>query len=290
MLQKVTASIDTRDGLWETSFPVMSFLIRSLFVLAVALIATGCSSASPRALVQLTDASRAKIGQRIWANECGGTVAGLTSWNAGENFASLGIGHFIWYPAGVKGPYEESFPGLVRHLVARKANVPQWLKEAKPCPWPGRAAFYVEKDSLRMKQLRNLLAQTISLQAEYAGERCLRSLPKILGSCPREAHDAVRSRFMSLAATDNGLYCLMDYVNFKGEGTNQSERYRGKGWGLLQVLLTMEGTPPPRSAPNEFSRAAKAVLGERIRNAAPKDETRWRAGWFSRCDSYARGL
>ena len=27
----------------------------------------------------------------------GGTISGLTSWNVGENFASLGIGHFIWY-------------------------------------------------------------------------------------------------------------------------------------------------------------------------------------------------
>jgi hypothetical protein len=41
-----------------------------------------------------------RIGRKVWQNECGGTVAGLTSWNAGENFASLGIGHFIWYPAG----------------------------------------------------------------------------------------------------------------------------------------------------------------------------------------------
>ncbi len=41
-------------------------------------------------------ASEAKaIGKRIWINECGGTVEGLTSWNKGEYFASLGIGHFI---------------------------------------------------------------------------------------------------------------------------------------------------------------------------------------------------
>ncbi|MEA3211856.1 MAG: hypothetical protein QOE70_4913 [Chthoniobacter sp.] len=37
-----------------------------------------------------------EIGRRVWQNECGGTREGLTSWNADESFASLGIGHFIW--------------------------------------------------------------------------------------------------------------------------------------------------------------------------------------------------
>ena len=36
-----------------------------------------------------------EIGRRIWMNECGGTIEGLTSWNKGEYFASLGLGHFI---------------------------------------------------------------------------------------------------------------------------------------------------------------------------------------------------
>ena len=49
---------------------------------------------------ELGGAELDRIGKRIWQNECGGTADGLTSWNAGENFASLGIGHFIWYPKG----------------------------------------------------------------------------------------------------------------------------------------------------------------------------------------------
>ena len=39
----------------------------------------------------------------------------------------------------------------------------------------------------------------------------------------------------------------------------------------------------------EVVAAAKQVLQNRI-NHAPKDETRWREGWFNRCNSYARGL
>ena len=230
----------------------------------------------------------AKIGQRIWNNECGGTVAGLTSWNAGENFASLGIGHFIWYPAGVSGPYQESFPGLIRLLTARGLKVPAWLAAAKSCPWPNRAAFNAALKSERMQELRGLLANTVPLQAEYAAGRSVASLPKILAAGGKGERDRLDAKFNALAATGAGLYCLVDYVNFKGEGTNPAERYNGTGWGLLQVLREMPSVTPAQ-APKAFSAAAKRVLDRRIA-AAPKDENRWRAGWFSRCDSYARGL
>jgi hypothetical protein len=230
----------------------------------------------------------AKIGQRIWKNECGGTVAGLTSWNVGENFASLGIGHFIWYPAGVSGPYQESFPGLVKLMVARGAAVPKWLAAARACPWPDRAAFNAAQKSAQMQELRTLLANTIAVQAEYAARRSVASLPKILAAANKSERDSLNAKFNALAATGGGLYCLMDYVNFKGEGTNPAERYRGTGWGLLQVLREMPAATPAQ-APAAFSAAAKRVLDRRI-SLAPKNETRWRAGWFSRCDSYARGL
>src|SRR3954453_8544269 len=74
--------------------------------------------------VTLSREEARRIGQKIWQNECGGTVAGLTSWNGGENFASLGIGHFIWYPKGVRGPFEESFPELAAFASARGAKLP----------------------------------------------------------------------------------------------------------------------------------------------------------------------
>ena len=36
---------------------------------------------------ELTDQELARIGRKVWINECDGTVAGLTSWNVGEAFA-----------------------------------------------------------------------------------------------------------------------------------------------------------------------------------------------------------
>lgn len=233
-------------------------------------------------------ATAAKIGQRIWQNECAGSVAGLTSWNTGENFASLGIGHFIWYPEGVRGPYQESFPALVAHLTARGARVPAWLAKEKACPWPDRKAFLAAQKSQRMEELRALLANTVGLQAEFAAQRSIASLPKILGAAARGERPALTARFHALAASGAGLYCLMDYVNFKGEGTNPAERYKGEGWGLLQVLRAMPDVTAAQ-APAAFAAAAKRVLDRRIA-LAPKDESRWRAGWFNRCDTYARGL
>ena len=82
-------------------------------------------------LVALSDADLESIGRRVWKNECGETREGLTSWNEGEAFASLGIGHFIWYPAGRPGPFEESFPPLVQYLGEHGQTVPGWSLKAR---------------------------------------------------------------------------------------------------------------------------------------------------------------
>lgn len=237
---------------------------------------------------RIPPAAAQKIGQRIWQNECGGTVPGLTSWNKGEAFGSFGIGHFIWYPKGGRRTYEESFPGLAAFLASRGVPVPAWIR-AQDCPWPNRDAFNAAIPSRQMGELRNLLAGTIGLQGEFAAQRSLRSLPKILGATPPAQRALIEGRFRALGASPAGLYCLMDYVNFKGEGTNPAERYQGTGWGLLQVLQNMRGTPHAAQAPAEFAVAARLTLDRRIQ-LAPKPESQWRAGWFNRCASYARGL
>src|SRR5688500_4920460 len=114
----------------------------------------------------LSGADLDRIGKRIWQNECGGTVAGLTSWNSGENFASLGIGHFIWYPKGVEGPFEESFPKLVVWLGRSGVDLPSWLTEAKDCPWSSREAFQRDHHGARQKELRSLLSASLRQQTQ----------------------------------------------------------------------------------------------------------------------------
>ena len=109
----------------------------SFFFAAVLLLTT--SDRVPSA-INLSRAEAMRIGKKIWQNECNGTVSGLTSWNSGENFASLGIGHFIWYPAGMQGPFEESFPQLVSFIAAHGAKLPNLVLGPGElhCPWKSR--------------------------------------------------------------------------------------------------------------------------------------------------------
>ena len=226
-----------------------------------------------------------RIGRRVWQNECGGTRDGLTSWNAGENFASLGIGHFIWYPKGMRGPFEESFPRLVEFLAKHGAQAPVWLRG--DCPWRSRAEFQAEFRSARMNELRDLLASTVTEQSQFLAQRMEAALPKMLSEAPASERDNIRAQFQRLAATASGTFALIDYVNFKGEGTKDTERYQGEGWGLLQVLAGMRGSGPGASA--EFARSAAAILERRVKNSPPaRNEARWLPGWKNRVSSYAQ--
>jgi hypothetical protein len=239
----------------------------------------------------ISDAQALTAGKRLWKNECGGTVEGLTSWNAGEDFASLGIGHYIWYPQGRRGPFEESFPELVRFLAAEKVSLPAWLAAAGACPWDTRADFTRDRNSPRMKELRALLARTVGLQARFSANRLEAALPKMAADAPGAERERVRRQFYRVAASPGGAYALIDYVNFKGEGVLQTERYKGRGWGLAQVLAGMSGdpsAPPGAEALREYSASAERVLTERVANSpAERGEARWLPGWKNRVRSYA---
>lgn len=247
-----------------------------IFVFILLIVTSSCGFA-------LSDRELDSIGRRVWKNECGGTRDGLTSWNAGENFASLGIGHFIWYPKGVRGPFEESFPKLVRFLAGRGVTVPAWLEGA--CPWSSRAEFQAAFQGEKMRALRELLAGTVPLQVQFLAQRMEEALPKMRAAAPAADRANVQAQFQRLAASGAGTFALIDYVNFKGEGTMASERYRGEGWGLLQVLAGMRGSGA--GAAREFGESAAAVLSRRVRNAPPeRKEERWLVGWKSRVGAY----
>jgi hypothetical protein len=230
---------------------------------------------------ELSGAELERIGHQVWVNECDGTVAGLTSWNEGEEFASLGIGHFIWYPAGMRGPFEESFPPLIEYLAANGVGVPGWMRGA--CPWSTRAEFMAAQHGDKLTELRKLLAGTVELQARFIARRMHEALPKMLAAAPAEEAGRVRANFGKLEESEAGLFALIDYVNFKGEGTLVTERYKGQGWGLLQVLETM----PADGGTKDFAQAAKVVLARRVRNSPPeRHEERWLAGWEARVGRY----
>lgn len=238
----------------------------------------------------LSSAHKAAIGRKIWQNECAGTVAGLTTWNAGEEFPSLGIGHFIWYPAGFRGRFDESWPRFVEFARRRGANPPAVALE-RHSPWRSKAEFQKDFNGPRLSVLRKWLAANVTLQTDFIIARSRAALPKIVAAAPASEKSRIEANYHKLATSPQGTYALIDYVNFKGEGILPAERYKGRGWGLLQVLGEMKDVPAGAPAAREFAAAAKRVLSRRIANSPPqRGEKRWETGWHNRCDTYARPL
>jgi len=265
-------------------------------VAAVALLAVAsCGPAAPPASTPaadsgLTAAQRAAIGRKIWQNESGGSVNGLTHWNDGEEFPSLGIGHFIWYPAGFNGRFNETWPQFIAYARQQGASPPA-VALAKDCPWNRKAEFQAAFNGAPMTGLRKWLASTVTLQTDFIIHRSRGALPKILAAAPADQRARIQANYQKVATTPNGQYALIDYVNFKGDGTQVSERYKGQGWGLLQVLANMNEVPAGQPAAREFAASAKRMLDRRLANSPPaRGESRWRAGWHNRCDTYARPL
>ena len=227
----------------------------------------------------------AMIGEKIWNNECAGTVEGLTHWKAGEAFPSLGIGHFIWYPTGKTERFEETFPELLIFLQKHEVQLPEWLKGAHGCPWNCREAFYEDIHSNKMQQLRKILHETKDLQAIFIANRLEKTLPHILEQCSEKEKEIITSNFTRLAQQPRGLYALIDYLNFKGAGTSPLEQYKGEGWGLRQVLVRI---PLSSQDPlGSFVKNAKIVLMQRVQNAPPeRNEAQWLQGWLNRINSY----
>ncbi len=227
------------------------------------------------------------IGKKIWDFECAGSIQGLTTWNKGENFASFGIGHFIWYSAKhADEPFDETFPTLLRYIESQGQALPLSLKNAKRCPWQSRDEFYAKVDSQEMQEIRDFLAKTVKLQAQFIIKRFDDSLSKITAEVSAKERNHLTTIFNRLKDTSNGLFAMIDYVNFKGLGTSLKERYKGQGWGLRQVLLRV-----PLSTDNpllSFVESAKEVLKERIKNSGKEEiESKWLLGWMKRVDSYS---
>ncbi len=235
------------------------------------------------------------IASRIYQNETRGQARYLTHWGAGEDFPSLGIGHFIWFPAAVDAPFDESFPALVSYLTAHEnacAVMPDWLAELEPftAPWADREGFEAALDSDNMLQLRLWLAGTATEQAQYIVDNFSRRWSGI--DLPTEDYRALTALLQDLMQTSGGRFAVIDYVNFKGLGTNPRERYAGEGWGLVQVLSDIVAVRADGDATGslveQFSAAAAARLRQRVELAPPeRNEARWLAGWMRRVGDYA---
>ena len=241
-------------------------------------------------LVFISQVQAQEIGQKIWFNECSGSIAKLTHWNEGEEFPSFGIGHFIWFPKHIKIKkseviFDEQFPQM-RAFLAQHGKVMPTLFQGS-CPWKTRDEFMRQINSQKMNLLRDFLVETIDLQARYIVHRFNKSLDYLLSQISPFQRMHVLKQIKRMATSGRGVYAMVDYLNFKGEGLKSSEAYFGKRWGLLQLLTKMHGDSLGDEPRKEFAQAAREVLAQRVQNS-PKErnEARWLPGWLNRIDSY----
>jgi hypothetical protein len=116
-------------------------------------------------------------------------------------------------------------------------------------------------------------------------ERVKTQLPKILAQSGSRRPE-LEQKITALLAAPRGVYPLIDYLNFKGGGISQKERYQGKGWGLLQVLLRMDSSD--NNPVTAFQKSARETLAERVRlSPEGRNESRWLAGWNKRIGTYS---
>ncbi|NIA26517.1 MAG: PKD domain-containing protein [Desulfobulbaceae bacterium] len=244
-------------------------------------------------LPALDEADYEWIASHIAENETGGEIRYLTYWGAGEDFPSFGIGHFIWFPAGVDAPFDETFPALVRFLREQQdiPEAPDWLRELVPfdAPWSGKLEFDEALMSTELSAMRRWLEATSAGQARFI----VHSFKSRWNGLRLPAQDKSRltELLQELLETPEGMFAVIDFYNFKGLGDNPRERYQGQGWGLAQVLgdiASQVGEEAEIDLVTRFSRAAAGRLRQRVAlSPAERNEIRWLQGWQRRVAEYA---
>ena len=256
-------------------------MLRIIFF--ISLLAASLHLSSQPYSINLSTQQANDLALLIWKNEGQQKVEHLTTWNKNEDFPSLGLGHFIWYPTDQKGPFQEQFPALLQYMQKNDVILPNWLIENKRAPWKSREQFYQEFEQQQLSELRTLLSEHLDLQVKFIILRLQTAIPLIIADSNAEQKILIKQHLNRLTSSPAGLFVLLDYINFKGEGLAEKERYQGQGWGLKQVLLTM-----PSEYDNSlraFAFSADEVLTRRVKNA-PRDESRWLKGWRVRVQSY----
>ena len=244
--------------------------------------------------IKLSESQANYIAKKVWQNEGAGKDKYLIWWNKGEDFASLGIGHFIWFPKDHTERFREVFPMVLAYMQKHGVVLPEGLTPQSDFPWQTKEAFLWAKKSKSKYYMRlfNFLKQTQNYQAMFMAERLSNALPQMLESIKDEKKkETIKRRFYDVmhnkddSINERGLYVLLDYTNFKGEGTLESERYHGQGWGLLQVLWNLDDLELNKQ--KAFAESASRMLSRRIKNSPPsRGEERWRKGWNIRLDTY----
>src|SRR3569833_2713490 len=122
----------------------------------------------------------------------------------------------------------------------RHVRLPAWLDKPQiPANrWTSRADFKKNFNSPEMRELRQFLLNTVAEQTQFLVARAQGAMDKILKNLFVEAECAhIIAQISRIARGSKDLYPQIDYINFKGEGTNPVETAADKQTGKPQGRL-----------------------------------------------------
>jgi len=261
------------------STPVFWALFFLVSLVAFAIVAY--SFIEPREII-VNDAQAEMIALKISDNENTRERLRLIRWREEDEFSSLGIVSFFWYPHGEKSA-ELSFNGLLGY-IAQSRHLPGWLNDANTPPWNSREEFLSARHDVFKAKLRDFLQQARSEQVQYLIMYLEANLPRMLKEVKNPfAKMHVYENFYHVAVQENGVYALIDYSMFMGSGVSPEDRYNNLGWGLVHVLENMKGDA--ENLMEAFVSSADILLMRRI-ESLPKDERRHLVDWRRRINTY----
>ena len=165
---------------------------------------------SESSVLNLTDAQMLEIGKRIWQNQSGGEVSGITGWDSKYGYAYIGINECIWYTQDNPNIFQENWPAMALYLKDHGFPIEEWMLGY--CPWETKEDFVASLDGPQLTSLRTILStdEAVIAQARCAAERLNASLPKILEGLSPEDAARVRTNFERVSQEPLGWYALID--------------------------------------------------------------------------------
>ncbi|MFZ4116138.1 MAG: hypothetical protein ACOYK6_05380 [Chthoniobacterales bacterium] len=205
----------------------------------------------------------------------------LLSWDE-RGFAYVGVCESIWYPEmpAADKKFVGDWEGFCADLKNRGMEVPELTLHS--APWHSQEELDADLANLKksdqeignldqitrkneLNDLLTFLKREDVMKIEYGTlvdrlEKAIdpNSEASMLKNLPPAKAEIIKKNFDLVAAINDkvgnplGLYALVDYCNFKGEGVAPAEHYNTQAWGLGEVLFQMEDLCSDISTLNDY--------------------------------------
>jgi hypothetical protein len=226
-----------------------------------------------------------------WQQNSDGTHMNATG------YVGIGLGSYIWYGANNRENYVEDWPTVAQALQSHDVTLPAWALGV--CPWSNEADFDAA-NTPGSPYYADIQALNTTLQTDPAAldvqfrfgpwARLLRGVtpnsdtpgdymfgydpikaPNALISLPPGEAELIGANFSAVSTVQGfghplGMYALVDYDNFKGEGTAVTEIHNTQHWGESAVLEKMGPLDIQIDPLTTFINSGLEVLHDRIVN------------------------